>query len=119
MRGTVGKLRPGANADVSVFELCDGHYELRDGDNDTIVAKRRPLGTTDAERRPRLVSRTRSRHEAATEAGFYLTPLADCLRANRRNRFLLAGPPLRLPGAVGFTGHAGGDRLTIRGSPVL
>jgi hypothetical protein len=32
---------------------------------------------------------------------FYLTPLADWLRANRRNRFLFTGPPLRLPGAVG------------------
>ena len=41
--GTVGTLRPGANADVSVFELRDGHYELRDSDNDTIIAKRRLL----------------------------------------------------------------------------
>jgi kynurenine formamidase len=32
---------------------------------------------------------------------FYLTPLADWLRANNRNRFLFTGPPLRLPGAVG------------------
>ena len=32
---------------------------------------------------------------------FYLTELADWLRANRRNRFLFTGPPLRLPGAVG------------------
>ena len=32
---------------------------------------------------------------------WYLTPLADWLRANRRNRFLLTAPPLRLPGAVG------------------
>jgi len=32
---------------------------------------------------------------------FYLTPLADWLRANGRNRFLFTGPPLRLPGAVG------------------
>jgi putative cyclase len=30
-----------------------------------------------------------------------LTPLADWLRANRRYRFLLTAPPLRLPGAVG------------------
>lgn len=41
--GTVGTLRPGANADISVFELRDGHYELRDSDNDTIIAKRRLL----------------------------------------------------------------------------
>src|SRR5580698_7499023 len=39
--GTVGTLRPGANADISVFELCDGKFELRDSDGDTIVAKRR------------------------------------------------------------------------------
>jgi len=32
---------------------------------------------------------------------FYLTELADWLRANKRNRFLFTGPPLRLPGAVG------------------
>ena len=32
---------------------------------------------------------------------FYLTELAQWLRANGRNRFLLTAPPLRLPGAVG------------------
>ena len=32
---------------------------------------------------------------------FYLTPLRDWLRKNKRNRFLLTAPPLRLPGAVG------------------
>jgi hypothetical protein len=32
---------------------------------------------------------------------FYLTELADWLRAHGRNRFLFTGPPLRLPGAVG------------------
>jgi dihydroorotase len=41
--GTVGTLRPGANADVAVFELRDGNHELRDSDNDTIIAKRRLL----------------------------------------------------------------------------
>src|SRR6185437_8342189 len=41
--GTVGTLRPGANADVSVFELRDGNFELRDSDGDTITAKRRLL----------------------------------------------------------------------------
>jgi dihydroorotase len=41
--GTVGTLRPGANADVAVFELREGRFELRDSDNDTIVAKRRLL----------------------------------------------------------------------------
>ena len=32
---------------------------------------------------------------------WYLTELADWLRANKRSRFLLTAPPLRLPGAVG------------------
>jgi len=32
---------------------------------------------------------------------WYLTPLANWLRENRRYRFLLTAPPLRLPGAVG------------------
>jgi kynurenine formamidase len=32
---------------------------------------------------------------------WYLTELAHWLRDNRRNRFLLTAPPLRLPGAVG------------------
>ena len=41
--GTVGTLRPGANADVSVFEMRDGNFELRDSDGDTITAKRRLL----------------------------------------------------------------------------
>ncbi len=39
--GTVGTLKPGANADVSVFELRDGNFELRDTDGNTITAKRR------------------------------------------------------------------------------
>ena len=41
--GTVGTLRPGANADVSVFELRDGKFDLRDADGNTITAKRRLL----------------------------------------------------------------------------
>ena len=32
---------------------------------------------------------------------WYLTELATWLRQHKRNRFLLTGPPLRLPGAVG------------------
>jgi kynurenine formamidase len=32
---------------------------------------------------------------------WYLTQLANWLRAHKRNRFLLTAPPLRLPGAVG------------------
>ena len=32
---------------------------------------------------------------------WYFTPLANWLRENKRSRFLLTAPPLRLPGAVG------------------
>jgi len=32
---------------------------------------------------------------------WYLTELANWLRTNKRSRFLLTAPPLRLPGAVG------------------
>ncbi|MFL5255974.1 MAG: amidohydrolase family protein, partial [Rhodopila sp.] len=39
--GTVGTLKPGANADVSVFELRDGNFELIDAERDKIIAKRR------------------------------------------------------------------------------
>src|SRR3954466_4961561 len=41
--GTVGTLRPGANADISVFELRDGAFEMTDSDRETITAKRRLL----------------------------------------------------------------------------
>jgi dihydroorotase len=41
--GTVGTLKLGANADISVFELRDGDYELRDSDGNKITAKRRLL----------------------------------------------------------------------------
>jgi dihydroorotase len=39
--GTVGTLRPGANADVAVIELRDDPVELRDSDGNTVTAKRR------------------------------------------------------------------------------
>ena len=41
--GTVGTLKPGANADIAVWELRDGNHHLIDSDGDTIVAKRRLL----------------------------------------------------------------------------
>ena len=41
--GTVGTLRPGANADIAVFELRDGNFNLHDSDGDSIIAKRRLL----------------------------------------------------------------------------
>jgi len=53
--GTVGTLRPGANADISVFELRDGNFELRDSEGETVIAKRRLLTANDREGRSRLV----------------------------------------------------------------
>jgi len=39
--GTVGTLKPGANADVAVLELRDGNFELKDSEGSTVTAKRR------------------------------------------------------------------------------
>jgi len=44
--GTVGTLKPGANADVSIFELRDGDFEMRDSDGNVVTAKRRLLAQT-------------------------------------------------------------------------
>jgi dihydroorotase len=44
--GTVGTLKPGANADVSIFELRDGDFEMRDSDGNVATAKRRLLAQT-------------------------------------------------------------------------
>jgi dihydroorotase len=41
--GTVGTLKPGANADIALWELRDGNFDLIDSDGDKIVAKRRLL----------------------------------------------------------------------------
>ena len=55
--GTVGTLKPGANADISVFELRDGKFELTDSDRDTDHRETPAAGAADAEGRPRLVRR--------------------------------------------------------------
>jgi len=44
--GTVGTLKPGANADVAVFELRDGNFEMRDSDGNVVTAKRRLVAQT-------------------------------------------------------------------------
>jgi dihydroorotase len=44
--GTVGTLKPGANADVAVFGLRDGSFELKDSDGNVVTAKRRLLSQT-------------------------------------------------------------------------
>jgi dihydroorotase len=43
---TVGTLRPGANADIALLELRDGHFELKDSDGNTVTAKRRLIART-------------------------------------------------------------------------
>ena len=44
--GTVGTLKPGANADVAVFGLREGSFELKDSDGNVVTAKRRLLCQT-------------------------------------------------------------------------
>jgi dihydroorotase len=44
--GTVGTLRPGANADIAILELRDGAFELTDSDGSTITARRRLFART-------------------------------------------------------------------------
>src|SRR5580693_8316192 len=39
--GTVGTLKPGANADIAVLELRDGNFELKDSEGSTITARQR------------------------------------------------------------------------------
>jgi len=44
--GTVGTLRPGANADIALLELRDGNFEMKDSDGNTVTAKRRLIART-------------------------------------------------------------------------
>jgi dihydroorotase len=44
--GAVGTLKPGANADVSLFELRDGSFDLTDSEGTTVTAKRRLIAQT-------------------------------------------------------------------------
>jgi dihydroorotase len=53
--GSIGALRPGRDADVSVFELCTGHWTLPDAAGDTEVIERLLV--------PRLVVRGGQRHD--------------------------------------------------------
>jgi dihydroorotase len=41
LEGSVGTLRPGANADVAILELREGTYEFHDTDGNTATGKRR------------------------------------------------------------------------------
>ena len=44
--GTVGTLRPGANADVALIKRRNGNFELRDSDGNTVTAKERLVART-------------------------------------------------------------------------
>jgi dihydroorotase len=44
--GTVGTLRPGANADIALLELRDGNFEMKDSDGNAVTAKRRLIART-------------------------------------------------------------------------
>jgi dihydroorotase len=44
--GTVGTLRPGANADIALLELRNGNFEMTDSDGNTVTAKRRLIART-------------------------------------------------------------------------
>jgi len=39
--GTVGTLRPGANADIALLERRNGNFQMTDSDGETITAKER------------------------------------------------------------------------------
>jgi dihydroorotase len=44
--GTVGTLRPGANADLALIERRNGNFDLRDSDGNTVTAKERLIART-------------------------------------------------------------------------
>jgi dihydroorotase len=44
--GTVGTLKPGANADLAILELRDGRFDLTDSDGHTVTARRRLIAHT-------------------------------------------------------------------------
>ncbi|HVC51041.1 MAG TPA: amidohydrolase/deacetylase family metallohydrolase [Stellaceae bacterium] len=44
--GTVGTLKPGANADLAMLELRDGRFDLTDSDGHTVTARRRLIAHT-------------------------------------------------------------------------
>jgi dihydroorotase len=39
--GTVGTLKPGANADIALIERRNGNFELQDSDGNIVTAKER------------------------------------------------------------------------------
>ena len=44
--GTIGTLRPGANADITLIERRPGNFELKDSDGNIVTAKERLITRT-------------------------------------------------------------------------
>ena len=44
--GTIGTLRPGANADVALLERRNGNFAMIDSDGNTVTAKERLIART-------------------------------------------------------------------------
>ncbi|MGH7094469.1 MAG: amidohydrolase family protein, partial [Stellaceae bacterium] len=44
--GTIGTLKPGANADLAILELRDGRFDLTDSDGNMVTARRRLIAHT-------------------------------------------------------------------------
>ena len=59
--GTVGTLRPGANADIALLERRTGNFPMTDSDGNTVTAKERLDRPHDAEGRPRHLRTLRRR----------------------------------------------------------
>jgi dihydroorotase len=45
-QGTIGTLRPGANADIALIERRPGSFELKDSDGNIVTAKERLIART-------------------------------------------------------------------------
>ena len=45
-QGTIGTLRPGANADIALIERRPGNFELKDSDGNIVTAKERLITRT-------------------------------------------------------------------------
>jgi predicted amidohydrolase len=46
VEGTVGTLKPGANADIALIERRNGNFPMTDSDGNTITAKERLIART-------------------------------------------------------------------------
>ena len=87
--GTVGTLRPGANADIALLELRNGNVEMTDSDGNTVTGKRRLIARHDPEGRPRLLGeagRLDARRGIWAPCCWRCRPAAPRRRTMRRKR---------------------------------